>query len=300
MHNVGSNNRLKANPIRNRSPHGNSSGDSTATVTKKHKEKRTTFARSRSPAILRASNNSKATLRNRHLSPAVSRNPRHNLSNLASQNFLTSSCRIRLPLPLSSSSLVFSIDSRKLGESILLLGSLLYAAYHTTTYPSPIIPLITTAETHKWLALGNNFFRVHLGNPPLMMPVATELRILVGLSLSYLIWIHTSLVQPAVSSSSSNKKTNISVYSTSAQIRPASPRLPENRRQPLSTASTLNKSDFGYVWMSVPKNYRYGADLLLLWALVVKLWLQGLPRRRNTDRATFRAINCDFSVIHIN
>jgi hypothetical protein len=38
--------------------------------------------------------------------------------------------------------------------------------------------------------------------------------------------------------------------------RPASPRLPEGNRRQLSPAIST-KRDFGYVWMSVPKNYRY-------------------------------------------
>ena len=45
--------------------------------------------------------------------------------------------------------------------------------------------------------------------------------------------------------------------STSSLTRPASPRLAdarEPRKHPLPP--TWNKSNFGYVWMSVPKNYR--------------------------------------------
>jgi hypothetical protein len=71
LQNADSSSRFKSSSKRRQSPHENSSGDSTATATAKRTQKRTTFARSRSPATLRAPNTMKSL--NRHISPAVAR-----------------------------------------------------------------------------------------------------------------------------------------------------------------------------------------------------------------------------------
>jgi hypothetical protein len=84
--------------------------------------------------------------------------------------------------------------------------------------------------------------------------VVAELQILSAISFLYIIWTHSTL--------SNVKNPPLSpqgiVLGTPALFvpnRPASPRLPEgNRRQP--SPAIWTKRDFGYVWMSVPKNYR--------------------------------------------
>lgn len=55
----------------------------------------------------------------------------------------------------------------------------------------------------------------------------------------------------------SEPKDAVPIASTSSLTRPGSPRLAdlrEPRKHPLPPL--WNKNNFGYVWMSVPKNYR--------------------------------------------
>lgn len=135
------------------SPHEGSSGDSAATAKARHSHKRTSFTRSRSPAVLRAPTSMKSL--NRHLSPIVVRNNPRQISDLAEpQSLLPAGLRFQLRVPLSSWTCLFCIDTRKLGESLLLLISLLCASYCIAGYPTPNIPLLLNPETHVWLAFG--------------------------------------------------------------------------------------------------------------------------------------------------
>ena len=132
------------------SPRGNSSGDSTATATGRAKStKKRTFTRSRSPAVLCVPN---IKSHHRHLSPTVHRNPR---KILGPRHFLAAECCFLLRFPFSSLAWTFSIDARKLGESLLLLCSLLFAAYHITTFPTPKKSFIVNPDAHIWLAFGD-------------------------------------------------------------------------------------------------------------------------------------------------
>ncbi len=146
--------KLKSTSKRRSSPHEHSSGDSTATSTVKNTHKRTSFTRSRSPAVLRAPTSLKSL--NRHLPPTVVRNNPRQISDLAEHKYLLSpEFRLQLKIPLSSWTWTFSIDTRKLGESLLLLVSLFYATCCIAQYPTPEIPFLRSADTHVWLAFGN-------------------------------------------------------------------------------------------------------------------------------------------------
>jgi hypothetical protein len=83
-----------------------------------------------------------------------------------------------------------------------------------------------------------------------------ELRILALLSLVYFIWTHSTLATPAPYTLQLNKDSPAS--STATLNRPGSPRNFEGKdaRKASTPLSTVDKSDFGYIWMSVPKNYR--------------------------------------------
>ncbi|KAF8199644.1 hypothetical protein BJ912DRAFT_1020220 [Pholiota molesta] len=210
LQNADSSSRFKSSSKRRQSPHENSSGDSTATATAKRTQKRTTFARSRSPATLRAPNTMKSL--NRHISPAVAR------SNVR-QTPAHSEPKYILPSEL---------HTRKLGESLLLLISLLYAARCIAQYPTPEIPFIRTFDTHLWLAI--------------------ELQTLSAAS-----------TLSNTNSPDFKSITSATITSASASTRPGSPRPSDGnkRHAPLPNS---NKGDFGYIWMTVPKNYRAARD----------------------------------------
>ncbi|KAF9484335.1 hypothetical protein BDN70DRAFT_910722 [Pholiota conissans] len=237
LQNIDSGSRFKSSSKRRSSPHDNSSGDSTATAsaTAKRAHRRMSFTRSRSPATLRVPTTLKSL--HRHISPAVSRSNGRQTSVLSEPlYFLSSEIRLLLNVPFSSWSWTFAIDTRKLGESLLLLMSLLYAAHCVARYPTPKIPFIRSVDTHTWLAF--------------------ELRTLSAASSLYLIWIHSTIANA--------KKTDSKPLSTStagtviASVRPGSPRIPDGKRH--APLPNWNKSDFGYIWMSVPKNYRSSRD----------------------------------------
>ncbi|KAF8896215.1 hypothetical protein BD779DRAFT_1608537 [Infundibulicybe gibba] len=91
-----------------------------------------------------------------------------------------------------------------------------------------------------------------------------ELYYLIIFSLLYTLWAQSTLVSPSdvlPPSTSSPGPMSLPPPSPSNPIRPLSPRVPETRDQKRnnSTNTTL-KTDFGYIWMSVPKNYRESAD----------------------------------------
>ncbi|KDR78911.1 hypothetical protein GALMADRAFT_64608 [Galerina marginata CBS 339.88] len=147
-------------------------------------------------------------------------------------------------VPLSSLTLSFSIDNRKLGESIILLASLLFSAYKLTRYPTPNIPILANQNTHTWLAI--------------------ELQILSAISFIYIIWTHSKLSNHR-NTTPTNHRPIVSV--SSLPLRPDSPRLQDSIRRP--SFAIWSKSDFGYIWMSVPKNYRDCRDDGILTGLLL-------------------------------
>lgn len=79
-----------------------------------------------------------------------------------------------------------------------------------------------------------------------------ELYILMMLSFIYLTWMHSSLSQRL------DPLLSIPPISLNSHG-PRSPRLTDprdgRRSNPISLDS--NRNEFGYIWMTVPKNYRY-------------------------------------------
>lgn len=101
---------------------------------------RKTFTRSRSPVVTRKSQPSLM----RHYSPSSRPARKHPL--LIPISLLPASVAFQIP-----NLWIFSVDTRKLGEFILLLASLLYA----TSYLSPLdIPISHTQSINDWQALG--------------------------------------------------------------------------------------------------------------------------------------------------
>ncbi|KAF5326874.1 hypothetical protein D9619_004376 [Psilocybe cf. subviscida] len=226
LQNISTGSRYSSHSVRRRSPHGASSGDSTTTVGPKiRREKRESFTRSRSPALAMLRTSS----RRRHLSPSVSRNTRQVSVPHKLRYILSAEIRFQFSLPCTPFAWIFCIDTRRAGENAILLASILMATYNIIRYPTPIIPLMAMEDAHRHLAL--------------------ELCILCATSILYLIWTQTTL--------STRSPPTPKEKSPSPQLRPTSPRFPPdgNKRPP-----PPSRSDFGYIWMSVPKNYRSSRD----------------------------------------
>ena len=77
--------------------------------------------------------------------------------------------------------------------------------------------------------------------------ILSELQALSAVSFAYIIWAHS------IFSFNTNAVSEVPV-STAAPT-PVALGRPDNRR-PISPVLLAAKRDFGFVWMSVPKNYR--------------------------------------------
>lgn len=143
---------------RNPSPKGTSSGDSTVSGHTSIAKTRT-FARSRSPAVVRNTTNLMTVSKSqRHMSPSVARNLRPNgVVPLAQHTVLPARIMLQLRFPLTQRALTFTIDARKLGESALLLISLLWAAHRISSYPTTDLPFVTNPDTNNQQALRKTF-----------------------------------------------------------------------------------------------------------------------------------------------
>lgn len=154
--NGGPNNRSSPPTLRRLSPHGTSSADSTGSNRNGVRKSRTSFTRSRSPNATRASLNLKPSSKpHRHLSPSVPRNVRQTQE---PRTLLNAECRLQLKFPLGLSYYNFSMDNRKLGESLLLLLSLLYSASHIRSYTALDVPFVANPSASVWRSYGNYYF----------------------------------------------------------------------------------------------------------------------------------------------
>ncbi|TDL25620.1 hypothetical protein BD410DRAFT_813380 [Rickenella mellea] len=93
--------------------------------------------------------------------------------------------------------------------------------------------------------------------------IAIELTTLIITSIIYLIWTHLAYF-------SLPKSQNISrpTITTRRAVRSASPNV-ANRKGTVHSMSMPRHDDFGYVWMTVPKNYRQSSDDGVLTALLL-------------------------------
>lgn len=185
---------------------------------------RASFTRSRSPAVHQIAGNG-TTPSYRVGSPAQLAQFK---SGVNRRNIFPPVFQVSMRLPLSQTVRRVSIDSSKACEVVLLLGSLGYIA-----------TVLSASESERWTSIG---MTTCFSPDTLLMPV-TELSIVVLLSLFYTIWSHYSTTKI------------ISHPAPPAQQPPreSSPRSFEARRQ---TTILYPKRDFGFVWMTVPKNYR--------------------------------------------
>lgn len=148
--NGGPNNRSSPSTLRKLSPNGTSSADSTGTGVCKT---RTSFTRSHSPSVRAPLNMKPPPKSNRHTSPSQPHEPR---------TYLAAEFRLQLELPLGLPSCTFAMDKRKLGESVLLLLSLLYSASHIRNYSTPDVQFTGNADASVWCSYGSYFSEVQL------------------------------------------------------------------------------------------------------------------------------------------
>ncbi|KAG7089841.1 hypothetical protein E1B28_011486 [Marasmius oreades] len=88
--------------------------------------------------------------------------------------------------------------------------------------------------------------------------ILTELQCLIGIVVLYMLWMHNSLISSSLMALPGSEVTLSVANSGTIGLtrRSLSPRPSERRNGPPS----INKPYFGFVWMSVPKNYRESTD----------------------------------------
>ncbi|KAG6909936.1 hypothetical protein DXG01_014205 [Tephrocybe rancida] len=221
---------------RRQSPHAASSGDSASGPMLL--PPRAPFTRSRSPVVPKPSGNTKSSNR-RHMSPIVSRSSRRGASR--ETTFFPTLLEIRIPLFPTSWTWSFSADFRKCGESHILLGGILYASL-TIYNLSNLDPDIT--HHNLW--------------------IVKELLIFSLAVVLYSLWTHSNFSHPQPNAPPHN---SISLSTPSSPCSPPtkppspSPPPPDARDYKRnSSLVTATKTDFGFIWMTVPKNYRESLD----------------------------------------
>lgn len=136
-------------------PHAQDSGGST-TSGSGLVPGRAPFTRSRSPAV-RANGAKHSKKIHRHMSPSISRPSRQKLILPEPVTVMPAITEFRKCIPFTSRIWTLTIESRKSGESLLLLASLLYATYtllHSITSQSTVLAPAHTV-TKLWPLPGN-------------------------------------------------------------------------------------------------------------------------------------------------
>ncbi|KAE9408409.1 hypothetical protein BT96DRAFT_954008 [Gymnopus androsaceus JB14] len=131
---------------------------------------------------------------------------------------------INISIPFTSYVWNICLDARRAGESLILVGSLAYASskiWEDTDFHSP-----------------------HFNSRDYNLWVLTELHLLTGAAVLYILWL--------VSSQSTTKQPN-----PNTEPPPWSSGRDYKKNTPLLLRK---KTDFGFIWMSVPKNYRDSSD----------------------------------------
>lgn len=243
---------------RHPSPHQNhNSGDSAGAGNCRMTNGRAlSFTRSRSPAVTRSSGNAKPAVRTqRTMSPSVFSRYKPPPPIMVFQNFLPATFQLYIRFPFTSLTWTTCIDTRNGGECVLLLGSLLYA----TIQLSGCAADMSQPENNLSLSIGSlhitSISSSHIFHHPI-----PELYSLIIASFAYIVWAHSSFYShTATSTPISSSPTPSSPHQFHY---PPSPRNPEALERDISRRSSTipmaaKKNDFGFIWMSVPKNYRY-------------------------------------------
>lgn len=237
--------------LRRPSPPYVSSGDSSGADAKRHV--RVAFTRSRSPVVLRKSGTTKSAPHSaRTMSPVVSlfSRTRSSLSG-PPRIVLPALIETRVRIPITSWTWALRIDTRRAGECSIILGTFFYAISKVSVASKSLSNI--RFATKDAILPGCLSYKIMIPSYLTDFPFP-ELYFLGFSSFLYILWTHSlvtkvSIVPPPPSPLPSNP---------SRSLRPSSPRVPdirENKRNPPPLVP--KKTDFGFVWMSVPKNYRF-------------------------------------------
>ncbi|KIK62538.1 hypothetical protein GYMLUDRAFT_242694 [Collybiopsis luxurians FD-317 M1] len=182
-------------------------------------------------------------------SPVVASFPRYRTPSLTGFTYLfPADFEINISIPLTPYVWNLSVDARRAGESLILVGSVVYASskiWEDTNFQSQYFD---SREYNLW--------------------VLTELHLLAGAAVLYILWLANSLTSSKQFNPPSSNTEPVSAGSLPK--RPSSPRIPESRESKRNAPLLLRKrADFGFVWMSVPKNYRYSSDDGILTGLLL-------------------------------
>ncbi|KAJ3828227.1 hypothetical protein F5880DRAFT_1531880 [Lentinula raphanica] len=191
---------------------------------------RAPFTRSRSPVIVNST-----SIVHRISTPVVASFPRHRSSLAGYIYMFPADFEINISIPLTAYTWNMSIDARRAGETLLLIGSLVYASSRIWEDTNFVSSKFDSRQYNLW--------------------ILTELHLLAGAAALYILWLSNSL--------SYSRPNNKISPPTSSSRRPPSPKIPENRDVNSKKNAPLllrKKADFGFVWMSVPRNYRESSD----------------------------------------
>jgi hypothetical protein len=153
----------------------------------------------------------------------------------------TVQCSARIPF--SRLRLTFSMETRLAGETLILIFSLLYNTIKLHGYP-----MYTSGES-GWTTFGYITFSAA---QPEHCHTRAELYLLLLSSYIYIIWTRftvTPISPPVIPETIESPRSESPRLSDSRELREGRKQLPPPPR-PI-------KSTTGFVWMTVPKNYRY-------------------------------------------
>lgn len=141
--------KISSPSVHRSSPHANSSGDSTSGLRGARRE---LFTRSRSPAITRPST-SKSNSR-RKTSRSIFSRYIPAFPGPFARSLLPATISLHVHFPLSPWTWRFSVDTRKAGECLLLLGSLVYATQRLSNAPKAEFQELLRPEPDIWISAG--------------------------------------------------------------------------------------------------------------------------------------------------
>lgn len=144
---------------------------------------------------------------------------------------------LHVPILFDNLTWTFSADARSLAESFLLLGSLFYANRKLASVFRPSHTPNPSVSTGKTFTLLTGLYALSFA----------EINLLIATCIVYVIWSHSSFVKKASTPSPSDAD----------EVRAPSPRIESREsRRGGSVRPFQNRIHFGFVWMSVPKNFR--------------------------------------------
>lgn len=179
--------------------------------------RRISFTRSRSPHMRTSNSSQGANVQSIVAAPFL----RHKV-HATFYHLFPAAIMLQFAIPFSATTLTFSANSRGFAESFLLLSSLFLANKQL-------------ARAHKLIDMSDR-------------SQSLEIDVDIIICIAYIVWAHTSLSKSVNPASVSPKKDD---------GRPLSPRTePREGKRNNGISVSLPKPHPGFVWMSVPKNFR--------------------------------------------